>query len=176
MAIETRRMLLIPYTLEQMHTALRDPSGAAQLIGARVCRPDYLERFARGRIYSAKIHIMKENPDAWLFATYWQMVLKDTRSITGEIGFKGPPVKGEVELGYGTHEFYRSRGYMTEAVSALCQFAFSQNSLHVERIMAATEKDNYASQRVLEKCGFLCKKRHKGLLIWFLEKLPGKTQ
>ncbi len=176
MVIETKRMLLIPYTIEQMHVALRDPAGAAQRIGARVCKPDYLERFARARIYSAKIHIMEADPDSWLFATYWQMVLKDTHSIAGEIGFKGPPVKGEVELGYGTHEFYRNRGYMTEAVSALCQFACSQNSALILRVMAATEKRNYASQRVLEKCGFLCKKHQKGLLIWFFEKLPGKAE
>lgn len=176
MDIETRRMKLIPYGIDQMRVSLRDPAAAAAQIGARTMRPGYLEMLARGRIYAAKIRILEDEPRAWLFGTYWQMVQKETGAIVGELGFKGAPVKGEVELGYGTQEPYRGRGYMTEAVCALCRFAFSQNEFPVGRVAAATEKNNFASQRVLEKSGFTCVRKQGRLLIWRKERGPGAEE
>jgi hypothetical protein len=166
LVIETERMKLIPYNIEQMRVSLRDPVGAAALIGAKTIRPGYIEMLTRGRIYSAKIHNMEDDPRAWMFGTYWQMVHKDTNAIIGELGFKGPPISYEVEVGYGMQEPYRNRGYMTEAVCALCQYAFSQNEYPVRRVVAATEKNNFASQRVLEKSGFTCVRRQGRLLVW----------
>ena len=176
MIIETKRMKLIPYSAEQMRLSLRDPVGAAAMIGAKTIRPGYLEMLSRGRIYAAKIHNMEDEPRAWLFGTYWQMVQKGTDAIVGELGFKGPPVKSEIEIGYGMQEPFRNRGYMTEAVCALCQFAFSQNDYPVQRVVAATEKNNFASQRVLEKSGFAQVRRQGRLLVWHKEHAPGLSQ
>ena len=63
------------------------------------------------------------------------------------------PVDGVVELGYGIAENYRCKGYATEAVETILEWAFDQPG--VNKIAAEISPDNHASRRVLEKCGFL---------------------
>ena len=47
----------------------------------------------------------------------------------------------------------RGQGYTTEAVQAMTQWAFQQKD--VVFVEAETDPENKASQRVLEKCGFV---------------------
>jgi ribosomal-protein-alanine N-acetyltransferase len=56
-------------------------------------------------------------------------------------------------LGYWVGEPFQARGYTTEAVKLICQFAFTQLNLH--RVEAACLPENIASRRVLEKAGFV---------------------
>lgn len=55
-------------------------------------------------------------------------------------------------LGYGLDKNHLCRGYMTEAVNRVTEYAFSVLGLH--RIEANVMPRNAASRRVLEKCGF----------------------
>lgn len=55
-------------------------------------------------------------------------------------------------LGYWVGEDYSLRGYMTEALFALRDFAF--NDLDLSRLEAACLPDNVASRRLLERCEF----------------------
>lgn len=71
----------------------------------------------------------------------------------GDLCFKGLGADGVVEIGYGTYTGFERKGYMTEAVTALVQWASRQPG--VLRIEAETDKDNIASQRVLAKSGFV---------------------
>ena len=48
---------------------------------------------------------------------------------------------------------FRNRGYTTEAITRLVAWAFEHPD--VERVFADTAGDNTASQRVLEKAGFV---------------------
>ena len=55
----------------------------------------------------------------------------------------------------GYHLFFaadRRRGYGTEALSALCEFAFAR--LALLRLVAITDVGNEASRRIAIKCGF----------------------
>jgi len=74
----------------------------------------------------------------------------DGRAIGG-LGFKGPPVSGVVEIGYGLAPSGRGRGYAAEAVGALLTVAAD---LGVVRVIADTTRDNIASQRTLLRAGF----------------------
>jgi ribosomal-protein-alanine N-acetyltransferase len=56
-------------------------------------------------------------------------------------------------LGYWVGQKFERRGYTTEAVRLVVQFAFANLRLH--RIEAACLPENAASRRVLEKAGFL---------------------
>lgn len=56
-------------------------------------------------------------------------------------------------LGYSLDESCQGKGYMTEAVSLVCQYAFEELELH--RIEASTLVDNIKSQKVLKRCGFM---------------------
>ena len=81
----------------------------------------------------------------------------------GGIGFKGTPnERREVEVGYGVCPSYQGRGVATEALGALCAFARGR----VDAVIAETDRDNVASQRVLEKCGFRCQGGDSDLLRW----------
>lgn len=55
-------------------------------------------------------------------------------------------------IGYSIDEKYQGRGYMKEAVSLLCEYAFDEMDLH--RIEASVLLNNEKSQRVLKSCGF----------------------
>ena len=82
----------------------------------------------------------------------WMIELRDGTHI-GDLCFKGPGTNGTVEIGYGVLEEYQGHGYAAEAVGAAVSWALQQPG--VNRVEAETEPDNRASQRVLEKCGFL---------------------
>ncbi len=93
-----------------------------------------------------------EHPEDWGWYSIWMIVRKDGKHI-GNLGFRGSPAGGMVELGYGIAEEYRGFGYATEAVETLVAWAMEQPG--VSRVEAETADDNAASRRVLEKCGFV---------------------
>lgn len=87
------------------------------------------------------------------FNSIWLIIEKRFLVSAGSLMFKGDPdTEGKVEIGYGTNEEYQNRGYMTEAVEALCHAAFDTDK--VKRIIAETAKDNIASFGVLIKNDF----------------------
>ena len=56
-------------------------------------------------------------------------------------------------LGYWIGQPYQGRGFTTEAVKLVANFAF--NHLHLHRVEAACLPENMPSRRVLEKAGFV---------------------
>ncbi|MEV4620633.1 GNAT family N-acetyltransferase [Asanoa sp. NPDC049573] len=78
-----------------------------------------------------------------------------TRSADGQaiggIGFKGQPVDGCVEIGYGLSPSARGNGYAAEALVALLDLAAEHG---LSRVVADTTEDNVASQKTLERAGF----------------------
>ena len=79
-------------------------------------------------------------------------------AYVGSIAFMNSPEKdpdrvGLVEIGYATEDAYRGQGYMTEAVSAMAEWALTQPK--VWGLIAGVVDPNPASDRVLEKCGFV---------------------
>lgn len=92
------------------------------------------------------------HPEQWEWYAIWMIELKNGTHV-GDLSFKGLHPDGRAEIGYGISEGYRLKGYATEALSAAVQWALGQPG--VVRVEAETEPDNAASQRVLEKCGFV---------------------
>jgi [ribosomal protein S5]-alanine N-acetyltransferase len=89
--------------------------------------------------------------DPWVHG--FAIVHRQSSSVIGSAGFKGPPVKeGMVEIGYGIVPAYQGRGHATEAAAALVAFAF--DSGRVRLVRAHTAPTPNASTRVLAKCGF----------------------
>jgi RimJ/RimL family protein N-acetyltransferase len=88
-------------------------------------------------------------------AAPWGPLLVVDRSqglVVGGVGFKGgPDGAGAVEIGYGIAVEQRGRGVATGAVRAAAALARQQG---VRSLVADTEPDNLASQRVLAKVGF----------------------
>jgi RimJ/RimL family protein N-acetyltransferase len=83
----------------------------------------------------------------------FQIILRETGEVVGDIGFHGPPDEaGTVEIGYSIVEQYRGRGLVGESAVAICGLAWSRPE--VNRIIARTEEGNAASAGVLRHAGF----------------------
>jgi RimJ/RimL family protein N-acetyltransferase/ribosomal protein S18 acetylase RimI-like enzyme len=83
----------------------------------------------------------------------FQVILRDTGEVIGDIGFHGPPdPAGTVEIGYGLAEGHRGRGLAGESAVAICALAWSRPE--VSRIIAQTDQSNTPSAGVLLHAGF----------------------
>lgn len=129
----TERLTVSPMTDDEMAALVRD-AGDPELIKAY------------GEMYSLSL----QNPADRNWYAAWKVCLRDGGARVGDICFKGPPVRGRVEVGYGMDA--EGLGYATESVGKICQWALSQRGVY--SVYAETEKDNRKSQRVLEKLGF----------------------
>ena len=127
--IETKRLKIYPAAREQMEAFI----AAEADVELKKAYAEMLESCLR-------------NPDQWMIE------LRDGTHI-GDLCFKGLGANGVVEIGYGVLEEYWGQDYATEAVGSAVIWALKQPD--VTRVEAETEPDNRASQRVLEKCGFL---------------------
>lgn len=84
----------------------------------------------------------------------WAVVEKNSRAVIGYCGlFYFPAVGGrpEIEIGYRLARACWSRGYATEAVSAVRDYGFGV--LCLPRLIALIDPQNVASLRVAEKAG-----------------------
>lgn len=104
----------------------------------------------------------------YLFSTLWTAISIAENSMVGDLCIVGEPNKlGEIEIGYGTYEEYQGKGYMTEIVGGIIEWAKTQAS--VKSIIASTLKTNSASFKVLEKNKFIKIKENPILSNWKLE-------
>lgn len=133
--IETKRLKIYAASGEQMETFIAVQS-------------DYVLKAAYMEMRNGAL----THPDQWEWYAIWMIELKDETHI-GDLCFKGLSGDGVTEIGYGLEPEYRGKGYATEAVIAAVDWARKQPG--VKRIEAETEPGNAASQRVLEKAGFI---------------------
>lgn len=83
----------------------------------------------------------------------WLIVHRQCRSLVGDVGFGGPPdERGEVEIAFTVMDRFRGRGYASEAVTALAEWALGQ--ARVEAVVASCDPLNVASRHVLTRAGF----------------------
>jgi RimJ/RimL family protein N-acetyltransferase len=152
MIIETTRLQIVPLTVEQFHLLLC--SNTLDLHTQQAMEGLYKEAL--------------KHPDTYWWYTNWQIILKaGNKSIGSACFMKEPDECGQVEIGYGINEEYRNQGYVTEAAKAICDWALQQNN--VKSVIAETEVDNYASHRVLEKCGLWKYKSLDETVLWRLD-------
>ena len=93
-------------------------------------------------------------------------VAGDPPELVGWGGFKGPPRDGVVELGYEIAESRWGRGLATAATRAMLAEAFADDE--VTLVIAHTLPERNASNRVLEKAGFVYdgEAREGGEVVW----------
>ena len=135
MITETRRLNIYPAMREQMEAFIAAETDAELK-----------------KAYTEMLEGCLRHPDQWEWFAMWVIELRDGTHI-GDLCFKGLGANGMAEIGYGILEEYQGQGYAAEAVGAAVNWALQHPS--VTRVEAETEPDNRASQRVLEKCGFL---------------------
>lgn len=100
---------------------------------------------------------LQEWHDEWGIQNYWYGVLarKDTLEDIGIAGFtvNMNPDEDGLEFSWFILPEQQRKGFATEITHGILEFAFEY--LRIDRVFAETHPDNIASNRVLEKLGFM---------------------
>ncbi len=90
---------------------------------------------------------------------FWAIALKSTGQVLGQLKIYPDNNRGKYSqrntakfINYALAEKHWGNGYMTEALKAAVEFAFTE--MNTEILTAFHFPENTASRRVLEKCGF----------------------
>ncbi len=162
LSIETSRLRIFPLPLAQLRLWVEDLPALERSLGYAYRGVPVEKALGDARRLLAAAEEAGESP----YRTVWMLVQREEGVIIGSAGFKGgPDEKGEVEIRYAMGKDYRRRGYMTEAVKAICCWALEQPE--VAHITAETDLVSYPSQRILERLGFQ-KYREEETLWWRL--------
>lgn len=162
-SLETDRLVLFPYTAENLALFNRDLPAFESEFGV-VYRGEELDYLLAGFLKKLEREIA-EDPAHYLFFTEFLIVLKETDHVIGSIDYKYVPRDGDTEVGYGMNPAYSGHGYMTEALKAFLRFGKSRG---IRRVLADTAPDNVKSQNVLKRCGFSFLRR-EGNLWWQID-------
>jgi len=151
--IETHRLILKPLTYQQMLKYIKnDHSLETELAlnnSSMVLSPLLKEALEQSIIPS-----LKDESKNYLFSTLWTVIDKNENRSIADVCFQGEPNElGEIEIGYGTYEQHQGKGYMTEAVQGMINWAVKQSK--VKAVIASTDKTNVASYTILEKNAFI---------------------
>ena len=82
--------------------------------------------------------------------------IKNTNEFIGGIGYTvsdNTPFGKLVHMGYFLLKDYWNKGYTTEALKRVMEFAFSENNVY--RIHTGCLKENIYSEKIMQKCGFI---------------------
>lgn len=88
----------------------------------------------------------------------WGIVLKETNAVIGDVSIFDIENARMGSVGYRLDPDLWGHGYVTEALRAAVEFIFTHTEL--DRLHATADVRNTASNRVLEKCGFV----HEGTI------------
>lgn len=165
--VETERLILKPLTYEQLIKYIKaDNSLETELKlnkTSRTISPELKE--ALEETILPNVADVNKN---YLYSTLWTAISKGDHKMVGDLCIVGEPnAAGEIEIGYGTYEEFRKKGFMTEAVGGIIKWAKSQQEVYT--IIADTEKENIASFAVLEKNNFIKVGESETMFNWRLE-------
>ena len=149
----TARLILVPGTVELARAELGDPGEFAQLLGANV--PENWPPESVVDALPLFLSWLEAAPDSVGWFGWYALARSDDADVPtliGGGGFLGLPQHGRVQTGYSVLPQFQRRGFATELVGGLMQWAFQQPGVLV--VEAETEWANPASVAVLKKVGF----------------------
>jgi RimJ/RimL family protein N-acetyltransferase len=151
--IASPRLTLVSFSPRAMRAVLDgDVAAAGDELGAAVPR-GLRERL--GELFERRLPEVDRDPAVlpWVARA---MVLTDELGVPrviGSVGFHGPPNEdGAVEIGYHVEPGFRRRGFATEAVRALLDWAAAEHG--IRRFRASVSPSNDRSLAVVGRLGF----------------------
>lgn len=144
--LETERLKMRRLTMED----------ASPLFYGLRNQPEFLYYTNKQKItLDEQIKMFEKLDEKYAEKTYynWVIELKSTNEIVGMINFRVNDFNDSVEFNYATDNRHTNKGYMTEALKRVTQFALED--LCVNRIQGGCVIENLASKRVIEKCGYV---------------------
>jgi RimJ/RimL family protein N-acetyltransferase len=152
---ETERLVLRRFTMDDLdwyHDVSSRPDVVRWLYYDVLDEPAARERLAR----KVERRALAETGDGVSYA----VVLRTTGELVGDASLFLPNAEfRQGEIGYVLHPDHHGRGYATEALVPLLDWAFTVRGLH--RVAGRLEPRNSGSARVLERLGM----RHEGTLL-----------
>ena len=106
-----------------------------------------------------RVPLVKQDPklNKW-FVRF--VVLREVQEVVGSISFhNAPDAQGMLEVGLEIESDFQNKGYGTEALQGMWQWACSQPGVRTLRYTVSTT--NEASQQLIKKFGFT----HRGLSL-----------
>ncbi len=165
--IETSRLILIPLTYEQLVKYAKCDNSLEEELNLN----------ETSRTISAELKEALENtilPNVsnktknYLYSTIWTAISKAENKMIGDLCILGEPnADGEIEIGYGTYDEFQGKGFMTEIVGGIIDWAKTQPL--VKCIKASTDKKNFASFKVLQNNNFIQTGESEALFNWQLQ-------
>jgi RimJ/RimL family protein N-acetyltransferase len=151
--IETERLILKPLTYNQLVKYIKCDSSLEKELNlnetSRTISPELKEALEHTILPN-----VADKSKNYLYSTLWTAISKTDKKMVGDLCIVGEPnANGEIEIGYGTYEEFQNRGFMTEVVRVIIEWAKTQ--VKVKSIIASTDKSNTASLKVLEKNDFI---------------------
>lgn len=164
--VSTERLVIKPLTFSQLKKyILADGSLEEEL--QTIYIPREISPELRDALEYTIIPSMTDHSN-YFYYTLWTIIAKDTNHIIGDLCFIGEPNHdGEIEIGYGTYEMFREKGYMKEAISGMIEWAAKQDK--VKSLIAHTLKSNRASYTLLIKNNFHKIEEMEFLYKWQIE-------
>lgn len=156
-SVQTQRLTLIALPLAEFELFLDNQPQLAERLGLvpdalQIEKAFWEEGVQDMRSYS--LPKLAENSDRYELYTVWLIVLNEANRMVGGIGVAGEPNEaGESIIGYFVDERYEGRGIATEATKAMTAWALQLPA--VKSVIAYTLADGIASQKVLQKSGFV---------------------
>jgi RimJ/RimL family protein N-acetyltransferase len=153
--LRTTRLEVISMTLEMARAERDEPARLERDLGIRLAQP-WPPPLNDEASLAWTISVLEANGDRAGWGG-WYICLPGHDGVPavaiGGCGFKGlPDPSGMVEVGYSVLEEYQHRGYASEAIGALIDWAFAQPG--VRRVVAETYPELIGSIGVLRKLGF----------------------
>ncbi|MFI8684595.1 GNAT family N-acetyltransferase [Rossellomorea sp. NPDC077527] len=100
---------------------------------------------------------------------YWGIELKDGHDLIGEIDlYDFDHATGNCEVSYSIGYNWWNKGYGTETLKAVVEFAFIHMNLH--KLSASHNTDNPASGRIMEKVGM----KQEGIIRHMIRNAKGQ--
>ena len=165
--IETERLILKPLTYDQLVKYNKCDNSLDKELNlnetSRTISPELKEAFEQTILPS-----VADKSKNYLYSTLWAGISKAENKMIGDLCIIGEPnADGEIEIGYGTYDEFQGKGFMTEIVGGIIEWAKKQQI--VKAIIASTDKTNTASFKVLEKNNFTKIGETEALFNWKLE-------
>jgi ribosomal-protein-alanine N-acetyltransferase len=162
--LRTHRLELFAADAVLSRAALKDHAQLGRLLEATVPAA-----WTPAPVAEGEASRLEQDPEAQGWLSWYVVRVGRARTLVGVCGLAGPPGEtGEVTLRYAILPGHEGKGYATEAVGALIDWAFSDE--RTRAIVAHTEERLPASIRVMVKNGLTLEHRDGERLTFALRR------
>ncbi|MBK7871079.1 MAG: GNAT family N-acetyltransferase [Saprospiraceae bacterium] len=171
--IESERLKLLALEHHQLLLLLENQLLLEQSLGLNPTNlevhfgDNFMKEFEEA-MQAVTIPMVAQHPEHYKWLTFWLIVHKKDNLYMGGIGAFGFPVKHESEtmVGYFIDQKYEGQGFATEALACLLEWMLCEPAL--KTVVADTPAAHFASQKVLQKNGFVYDKEVEEGIRWRL--------